>query len=92
MNMTGPHRDRFDKADAAFAQACAEVNTSYDVWVGACERLDSIGKERMAAWDNLLEKTIIDPWSADCVDCGEPFASVPNSGDKGRCDLCRSQY
>ena len=26
-----------------------------------------------------------------CVDCGTPFKSVSNSGDKGRCAPCRRQ-
>jgi hypothetical protein len=30
--------------------------------------------------------------NANCADCGDPFRSVVNSGDKGRCGPCRSQH
>ena len=48
-----------EKADAAFRQACADVNESYTVWSDACERLQRIGKERLEAWGELVETLAI---------------------------------
>lgn len=62
-------RDRFDKADVAFRQACADVNQSYGVWTDACERLMRVSKERLDAWNELLDTVLeIEPKSADGQD------------------------
>jgi len=65
-------RDRFDKADVAFRQACADVNQSYSVWTDACDRLMRIGKERLDAWNELVDTVLeIEPKSVDGQDANK---------------------
>jgi hypothetical protein len=75
-------QDRFDKADAAFNDACAEVNRTYEAWTDACERLKRIGRERLDAWGDLVANGAEPPlqpapgatlrafqeWSLDAID------------------------
>lgn len=48
-------------------------------------------------WRDLNSVEVLNLWvdaalRGSCIDCGEEFDPVPNSGDKGRCDPCRKQY
>lgn len=41
-----------------------------------------------------LVAEVVEPYAdiRPCMDCGEPFEYVPNSGDRSRCKKCRAQY
>lgn len=53
MTKRGELHERWEKADAEFTKACAEVNDTYYAWTAACDRLKRLTRERSEAFQAL---------------------------------------